>query len=66
MERHSPQSPRWILAVTSRVRASAGLTAKQAVEMDAALRLALKDLGNDQDHETGGPLCVDTADEVAA
>lgn len=55
-----------ILATTSRVRASASLTAKQAVEMDAELRLALKDLGSDQDYPPGGAEGVDTADEVAA
>lgn len=51
-----------ILAVTSRVRASAGLTAEQAVEMDAELRLALRDLGNDNDHEAGSTTCADSAD----
>jgi phage terminase Nu1 subunit (DNA packaging protein) len=55
-----------ILATTSRVRASAGLTAEQAVEMDAELRLALKDLGNDKNHEAGGATCADPAHEAAA
>lgn len=50
-----------ILATTSRVRASAGLTAEQAVEVDAELRLALKDLGNDNDYPPGGAEGVDTA-----
>lgn len=55
-----------ILAVTSRVRTSAGLTAEQAVEMDAELRLALKDLGNDQEYPPGSAASADPADEVAA
>lgn len=55
-----------ILAVTSRVRASAGLSAEQAVEMDSELRLALKDLGNDQDYPPGGAKGADPADAVAA
>jgi phage terminase Nu1 subunit (DNA packaging protein) len=55
-----------ILAVTSRVRAAAGLTAEQAVDMDAELRLALRDLGNDQDYPPGGAKGADSADEVAA
>jgi phage terminase Nu1 subunit (DNA packaging protein) len=50
-----------ILAVTSRVRASAGLTTEQAVEMDAELRLALKELGNDNVHETGCASSAGTA-----
>ena len=55
-----------VLAVTSRVRASAGLTAEQAVEMDAELRLALKELGNDNDNEAGGAEGVGTAHATAA
>jgi phage terminase Nu1 subunit (DNA packaging protein) len=55
-----------ILAVTSRVRASAGLTAEQAVEMDAELRLALKELGNDQEYPPGGAESADTAHAATA
>lgn len=55
-----------ILAVTSRVRASAGLTATQAVEMDAKLRLALKELGSDHEYPPGSASSDDSADEVAA
>jgi phage terminase Nu1 subunit (DNA packaging protein) len=55
-----------ILAVTSRVRASAGLTAEQAVEMDAELRLALRDLGNDNDHEAGSATSADSANATPA
>jgi phage terminase Nu1 subunit (DNA packaging protein) len=55
-----------ILAVTSRVRASAGLTAEQAVEMDAELRLALKELGSDQDYPPGSASSIYTAHEAAA
>jgi phage terminase Nu1 subunit (DNA packaging protein) len=55
-----------ILATTSRVRASAGLTAEQAVEMDSELRLALKEMGDDHDYPPGGASSASTADEVAA
>ncbi len=55
-----------IVATTSRVRASAGLTAEQAVEMDAELRLALKELGNDNDYPTGGATSVDSAHATPA
>lgn len=55
-----------ILAVTSRVRASAGLTATQAVEMDAELRLALKDLGNDQEYPLGVNEGANPADATPA
>lgn len=51
-----------ILAVTSRVRASASLTAEQAVEMDAELRLALKDLGNDHDYPPSSAKGADSSD----
>ncbi|MGP2492283.1 hypothetical protein ACTDI4_11730 [Mesorhizobium sp. PUT5] len=54
-----------ILAVTSRVRAAAGLTAAQAVELDAELRRALTDLGNDSHDETGGAEGADPAIEGA-
>lgn len=55
-----------ILAVTSRVRASAGLTAEQAVDMDSELRLALKELGDDHEYPPGGPSCADPADATPA
>jgi phage terminase Nu1 subunit (DNA packaging protein) len=55
-----------ILAVTSRVRASAGLTAEQAVEMDAELRLALKELGSDKEYQPVGASSADPAHEIAA
>ncbi len=55
-----------ILAVTSRVRASAGLTAEQAVEMDSELRLALRELGNDQEYPPSGAEGASTADAAAA
>lgn len=55
-----------ILAVTSRVRSTAGLTAEQAVALDAELRLALKEIGNDQNYPAEGAEGVDTADEGAA
>lgn len=51
-----------ILAVTSRVRASAGLTGEQAVEMDAELRLALKELGNDNEYPPRRASSTDPAD----
>jgi phage terminase Nu1 subunit (DNA packaging protein) len=47
-----------ILAVTSRVRASAGLTAEQAVEMDAELRLALRELGSGPIKVIPSALCL--------
>jgi phage terminase Nu1 subunit (DNA packaging protein) len=50
-----------ILATTSRVRASAGLTAEQAVEMDSELRLALKELGSDHEYPPGSIEGADTA-----
>jgi phage terminase Nu1 subunit (DNA packaging protein) len=55
-----------ILAVTSRVRASVGLSAEQAVEVDAELRLALKELGNDHEYPLGGATYADSADAAAA
>lgn len=55
-----------ILAVTSRVRASAGLSAEQAVEVDSELRLALRELGNDREYEPGGASSTDPSDEAAA
>lgn len=55
-----------ILAVTSRVRSTAGLTAEQAVALDAELRLALKEIGNDQNYPAEGAEGADTADEGAA
>lgn len=50
-----------ILAVTSRVRAAAGLTAAQAVELDAELRRALTELGNDTQDKAGGATGADPA-----
>jgi phage terminase Nu1 subunit (DNA packaging protein) len=55
-----------ILAVTSRVRASAGLSAEQAIDLDAELRRTLTDLGNDQSNTGGGAEGVDTAAENTA
>jgi phage terminase Nu1 subunit (DNA packaging protein) len=55
-----------ILATTSRVRASAGLTAEQAVEMDSELRLALKELGHDHEYPRGSAASADSADAATA
>jgi hypothetical protein len=48
------------------VRASAGLTAEQAVEIDSELRIALKELGSDNAYPPIGIEGDDSADAVAA
>lgn len=50
-----------ILAVTSRVRAAAGLTAAQAVELDGELRRVLTELGNDSEYPSRGVASTDPA-----